>query len=120
MEVTVSLVILAFAAAAMLKLITAQTRLSREADVRLVATLAVENVAERIRAVDHDGIAAAVDEFRLDSGNANLRFSVESFNSGVDEGLHLTIDALDTSNPSRVLASQHVWRLSRNNENVQE
>lgn len=112
-EITVTLAMLAVAAGAVTKLASTQSILHRQHEMRLVATLRAQNVAERLRSVSYDELSSTVSNLANDSAYEALRFDLSPFETDDVNGLHLRIDAVDPGDSTRVLASEHLWRVQR-------
>ncbi len=110
-EITVTLAMLGVAAGAVAKLAAIQSRLTRQHEVRLVATLQSQNATERLRRVNYDQLADAVTGIENDATFENLRLSLSPFETDDAKGLHLQIDVMDIDDKDRVLATEHLWRI---------
>ncbi len=110
-EITVTLAMVALAAGAVTKLAAMQSILNRQHEMRLVATLQSQNAAERLRSVAYDEFPGAVSELAKGSVYEGLRFDLSPFETDDVSGLHLQIDAVDPNDSTRVLASEHLWRI---------
>jgi prepilin-type N-terminal cleavage/methylation domain-containing protein len=113
-EVTATLAMLAVAAGAVAKLAAIQSRLSRQHEVRLVATLQTQNTVERLRSVPYEDLSNAVSDLESDSAYKDIRFNLNPFEVADSKGLHLRIDAVDASDESRIMASENLWRIQSN------
>jgi prepilin-type N-terminal cleavage/methylation domain-containing protein len=113
-EVTATLAMLAVAAGAVAKLAAIQSRLSRQHDVRLVATLQTQNTVERLQNVSYEDLSTVVSKLESDSAYKDIRFNLNPFDVADSKGLHLRIDAVDASDASRILASENLWRIQSN------
>lgn len=125
-EITTSLAVLGVACVSVAKLAATQSKLNRQHEMKLVATLQVHNAIQRLGDVSYDDLSDKIKDLERDSAFESLRFNLQPFELEAGSGLHLRIDAIDStsstdsdstdsdsehSDSTRVLASEHLWRV---------
>ncbi|EMI16315.1 hypothetical protein RMSM_06763 [Rhodopirellula maiorica SM1] len=114
-EAAICFVLLATAVMALMKLAQNSSRLSKQADQRLVATLAAENALERLHHVAGDELKSSADEVAAAIGEesrCDVEVTVEDFQSQSRSGFHLRVEA--TCSPE-VRITLHDWRWDDDN-----
>ncbi|GAA5506047.1 hypothetical protein [Novipirellula caenicola] len=114
-EAAICFVLLATAVVALMKLAQGSSRLSKQADQRLVATLAAENTLERLQHVGTDALKSRAEEIAAaiaEQTRCDVQVTVEDFQSQLRSGTHLRVEA---SCSPEVRITLHDWRLDDDN-----
>ena len=114
-EAAICFVLLTTAVVALMKLAQSSAVLSKQADQRLVATLAAENTLERLRDVTANELESSADEVAAaitEQTKCDVKVTVNDFQSQSRSGTHLRIEA--TCSPD-VHVTLHDWRLDDDN-----
>ncbi len=110
-EVSATLVVLAITGVAISKWVGIQARLDRQTEHRVAASLAAQNAIERLRDTGYADLEDAIVNLRNDASVEGLRFVTSAFSVDSATGVHLRVDATDSSDPTIILASEHLWRI---------
>ena len=111
LEAVISVALLASAMFALSKLSQSAAAMSRQADLRLSAQVAAENVITRLQNVPAADLADAANQAaQAVESNSNCQITVDTheFSSGSGTGVHLTVIATSGKNES---VKRHDWRL---------
>ncbi len=114
-EAAICFVLLATAVVALMKLAHSSAVLSKQADQRLVATLAAQNTLERLQNVTSDELKSSAEEVATainEQTNCDVAVTVEDFQSESRSGMHLRIEAACSPD---VHVTLHDWRWDDDN-----
>ena len=119
-ESVVAIALLATAFLALGNLAASSAAISRNADQRLAATLAAENVLERLRDVPFDALAEKASELGKtipDSYGYEGQIETNDFRGGGRDAIHLAVTIRPNENVSVTL---HGWRIDQSPASEEE
>ena len=112
-ESVIVIALLATAFVALGNLATSSSAISQNADQRLAATLAAENMLQRLQAVSFDSVieqSPAVAKLIQNSSGYELQVKAEEFRAGDRDAIHLIVTVAASETVSVTL---HDWRFAR-------